>query len=97
MRNRATRSYVHNAICDVCGFKMKNIKLRKRWDGFMVCDKDFELRSPLDFYTTRNDTHLLPWTRPESPGIDVGPVYINNTSAVAGIARAGIAVSGRTS
>lgn len=40
----------------------------------MVCDKDFELRSPLDFYTTRNDVHLLPWTRVDVPGTDVGPL-----------------------
>jgi hypothetical protein len=73
MRNRATHSYEYNAICDVCGFKKKASTLRKRWDGYMVCKEDFELRHPLDFYTTRNDAHLLPWTRPDSEGTSVDP------------------------
>jgi hypothetical protein len=73
MRNRATRSYEYNALCDVCGFKKKASELRKRWDGFMVCKEDFEHRHPMDFYTTRNDAHLLPWTRPNNDGVDVGP------------------------
>ncbi len=37
-----------NAICDCCGFKFKQSQLRKRWDGAMVCSKDFELRHPQD-------------------------------------------------
>jgi hypothetical protein len=70
---RVTKSYGHNAICDVCGFKFKNFELKKRWDGFMVCKNDYEMRHPMDFYTTRNDAHLLPWTRSDSNGTDVGP------------------------
>lgn len=60
--------YQYNALCDVCGFKMKASMLRKRWDGFMVCDKDWEPRNILDFYRTRNDAHLLPFTRPDDNG-----------------------------
>lgn len=77
---KATGSYGHNAICDVCGFKFKASMLRKRWDGFMVCKHDYELRHPMDFYTTRNDAHLLPWTRPDSAGIDVGPAINPSTT-----------------
>lgn len=97
---RATGSFGYNANCDVCGFKHKASQLRKRWDGLMVCVKDFELRHPMDFYTTRNDAHLLPWTRSDSNGIDVGPA-INplthttwNNNAIAGTAVAGEAISG---
>lgn len=57
----------YNAICDVCGFKFKASSLRKRWDGFMVCHKDFEIRHPQDFVRGIKDTQSLPWTRPESP------------------------------
>lgn len=60
--------YNYNALCDVCGFKMKAADLRKRWDGFMVCDKDWEPRNILDFYRTRQDAHLLPFTRPDDNG-----------------------------
>ena len=75
---KTTGSFGYNAICDVCGFKFKSYMLRKRWDGFMVCKHDYEVRHSMDFYTTRSDTHLLPWTRPE--GIDV---FVN--SAITGI------------
>lgn len=70
---KTTGSFGYNAICDVCGFKFKASMLSKRWDGLMVCRHDYEMRHPMDFYTTRNDTHLLPWTRPEPPD-----VYINS-------------------
>lgn len=70
---RVTKSYEYNVLCDVCGFKMKSTEVRKRWDGFMVCSKDWETRHSLDFYTTRNDTHLLPFIRVDNDGIDIGP------------------------
>lgn len=70
---KTTGSYGYNVICDVCGFKFKASMLRKRWDGLMVCKHDFEMRHPMDFYTTRNDAHLLPWTRSDSVGISVSP------------------------
>ncbi|MGZ5799245.1 MAG: hypothetical protein ACXWJZ_01270 [Burkholderiaceae bacterium] len=37
-----------NSICDECGFKYKRSQLKKRWDGALVCTKDFELRHPQD-------------------------------------------------
>jgi len=33
-------------ICDECGFKFRLDALRKRWDGMMVCSKDYETRHP---------------------------------------------------
>lgn len=56
----------YSAICDVCGFKLKASMLKQRWDGLMVCKEDWEPRNILDFYRPRNDTHRLPWTRPDS-------------------------------
>jgi hypothetical protein len=58
--------FKYQAICDVCGWKFEASMLRKRWDGFMVCEKDWEPRNILDFYRPRSDAHKLPWTRPES-------------------------------
>lgn len=60
------KSFDYRAICDVCGFKKWSYELRKRWDGLMVCEADWEPRNILDFYRTRNDAHRLPWTRPDS-------------------------------
>lgn len=79
-RNRATHSYEYNAICDICGFKLKASQLRKRWDGYMVCNKDYELRHPLDFFTNRNDVHLLPFIRSQPADIDIGPAINPNTT-----------------
>lgn len=38
-----------NAICDMCGFEYKLSVLRKRWDGLLVCNKDWEARHPQDY------------------------------------------------
>jgi hypothetical protein len=65
MVTRSGKSYEYNAICDICGFAFKNTQLFKRWDGFMTCKEDWETRNLADFYDTPNDTHLLPWTRPD--------------------------------
>ena len=70
-KNTATQSYEYNVLCDVCGFKKKASQVRKRWDGYIVCDKDYEIRHPLDFFTNRNDTHPLPFTRSDNNGTTV--------------------------
>lgn len=54
-----------NAICDVCGFKFKASHLKLRWDGLMVCTKDWEPRHPQEFIRPIPDQERLPWTRPE--------------------------------
>lgn len=33
-------------ICAECGMKFRMSELRKRWDGFLVCRKDWEPRHP---------------------------------------------------
>lgn len=54
-----------NAICDCCGFKYKQSQLRKRWDGAMVCDADFEVRHPQDFIKARPERNNIKDPRPE--------------------------------
>jgi hypothetical protein len=39
----------HWKICDVCGFKVRASQTRKRWDGMIVCRKDFEKRHEQDY------------------------------------------------
>jgi len=48
-----------NSICDSCGFKFKHSQLRKRWDGAMVCSKDFELRHPQDTIKIRPERNQV--------------------------------------
>lgn len=54
------------AVCDECGQRYRASQLRKRWDGLMVCSKDFELRHPQEFVRAKPDVQSVPWTRPES-------------------------------
>lgn len=65
MRTTWWESGKYNAICDVCGFKFKNTELRQRWDGFMVCKTDWEIRHPQELIRPVPDQRPLPWTRHE--------------------------------
>jgi hypothetical protein len=75
-------SYSWNALCDVCGFQYKANELKKRWDGLIVCEADYETRHPLDFYRAKDDTHVLPFTRPD-PVVSTGflPLDVDNWPA----------------
>ena len=55
----------YNSHCDICGWKFKNSELRKTWDGYYVCEKDWYPRNPLDFPVKVTDDKAPPWTRPE--------------------------------
>lgn len=63
MGKSRSRSYEYNADCDVCGFTYKASQIRRRWDGLMVCEKDWEMRHPSDFLRVKNDVHKLPFIR----------------------------------
>jgi hypothetical protein len=64
-------------ICDICGRDYKASQLQKRWDGFMVCQDDWEPRHPQDFVRGVADFQAPPYTRPESTDqfIPVGSIY----------------------
>ena len=53
------------ADCDACGKTFYSAELRKRWDGYMVCNLDWEIRQPQDFVRGIADTQAPPWVRPE--------------------------------
>ena len=55
-----------NAVCDVCGFEFKASQLRKRWDGYRVCSKDWEQRHPQDFLRGKPERNRVPWARQEN-------------------------------
>ena len=71
------------AICDICGFKVKSSELRKRWDGLMVCEFDWENRHPQDFIRARPDQFPLPFTRPEPDDRFVSVVYLDTGTCTA--------------
>ena len=83
-----------NARCDVCGFKFKSEELRERWDGLMVCRKDFELRHMQDFVQTPEEIIAPPWVRPDNDYIFLPECTANGQSAVPGQAQPGCMVPG---
>ena len=66
-----------NLICDVCGKKIKSGKSRHRWDGFVVCEKDYESRQPQDFVRARVDKITVPFTRPRPVDVFTNVSYID--------------------
>lgn len=100
MKDTWWKSGQYNALCDVCGFKFKNTDLRKRWDGLMVCGKDWETRHLQELIRPVPDQRKLPWTKPESSYIFIGPSTVtlgctaNTVSAVPGQGSPGCMVPG---
>lgn len=65
-----------NVQCPVCGFYYKSEELKKRWDGLMVCQKDWEPRHPQDLLKTfREENGQLPFTYPVPDEPSIGPTY----------------------
>ncbi len=76
------RSGEWNTICDVCGWKYKASDLRKRWDGFMVCEPDWEKRHDQDFLRAVEDDQSVPWTRAEGSDSFAAAGDINNATVL---------------
>lgn len=63
-------------LCDRCGFRYHNFKLRKEWTGLRVCsgagtNDCWEPRHPQDLVKGKKDRQAPAWTRPDSDGTDV--------------------------
>jgi len=54
----------YNALCDSCGRKFKALDLKKRWDGLLVCQEDYELRHESDFLRVQKEKISVPFSRP---------------------------------
>lgn len=89
--SRVSGRGIGNTICDVCGFQFKTNELRKRWDGFLVCDDDFETRHPQELIRVhgKDPTPLPNARRPIE--IIIGPPNF----AIANVAVASMAVAGK--
>jgi hypothetical protein len=89
------RSGTYNGICDVCGRKMKASDLKLRWDGYRVCEQDWEMRHPQELLRMFSDQRTLPFTRPDSsPFITGQSCPVGGVSAVGGIGVAGCMIAG---
>jgi len=78
----------HNAYCQVCGFRYRASELRRRWDGLLVCNDDFESKHDADM----RDPHRIPkeslpsWVRNSEP---IGTQFLGLGPLQADIGRAG--------
>lgn len=69
-----------NGVCDVCGFDYKQSQLRKRWDGAMVCNQDWESRHPQDQIKPRSERSNVKNARPrpEHRFLEVGEITVDD-------------------
>jgi len=63
----------HYVICDECGFQMRSSEVMKRWDGMIVCRKDWELRHPQDGVRAVHDRQRVANPRPVPADVFVNP------------------------
>lgn len=56
-----------NMVCQVCGFKYKNVEMKLRWDNVWCCPEDYELRQPQDFVRGVADQMAIPYSNPSPP------------------------------
>lgn len=93
---------VWRVICPVCGFQYKSTEMKRRWDGVYTCEKDWEVRHPLDFYNVKGEDTSVPFVYPDVDGTTESTTgWVNTLTctpsgryAVAGEATAGCAIAG---
>lgn len=83
-------------ICDECGRKFKASQLRQRWDGLMVCDRDWEPRQPQDFVRGVADKMAPPWSRSEQSDQFIFVCTIPTSSCYVGAGTVGCSQVGQT-
>lgn len=77
-----------NVHCDVCGFKFKSSEIKKRWDGLMVCHKDYELDHPQKFLRVPQEKITVDYVRKQSDDTFVAQCTLAGRTAYADIAEA---------
>ena len=88
-----------NVTCDVCSKKIKAHEAKQRWDGFIVCEQDYETRQPQDFVRARQDKISVPFQRPIPEYIFTDVPYIctiDGMTAFVSMAVVGCSVIGKS-
>ncbi len=75
-------------ICDVCGIRYSSDDLKRRWDGLMVCDKDWEMKHPQLYIKVNPERIAPPWVRPEPDDQFENVCYLYGLSAYADLGQA---------
>ena len=66
-----------NVTCDICSKKIKAHEAHHRWDGFIVCADDYEVRHEQDFVKAHTDKITVPFQRPIPTLLFTNVIYIN--------------------
>lgn len=82
-----------NALCDYCGFKFKGSELKKTWQGYWACPKDWEPRQPQDFARSIAEHPTPPFVRHPADVILSSICTPNGRTSIAGFAVAGCAIA----
>ncbi len=86
-----------NVICDVCGWEFKSSEVKKRWDGLVVCDADWETDHPQKYIQVRSDPQPVPAefirSEPEDEFVVVCTVITNQ--GISGVGLSGCMISGK--
>ena len=86
----------YNCICDSCGKKFKASSMRRRWDGLLVCEQDWEEKHPQLSLRVYADKQTVAIPRPEAEDQFINSCNLINSQGVSGFAVAGCAISGKT-
>lgn len=87
----------HWNICDVCGFAYRESELLLRWDGAVVCEKDYEERHPQTWVRgVKDDTSPDGLHRSEPTDQFTAVSHCYNRRAESGNAESGCAEAGNT-
>lgn len=63
-----------NVICDVCGVRYKSDEVRKRWDGLIVCQQDWEPDHPQKYLRVQSDPKQVLFIRTEPADVFITTV-----------------------
>lgn len=79
----------YKCVCDVCGFWFSSDKIRDRWDGLKVCEKDWEPKHPQLYIKISPETIVPPFTLPEPPVVFAPYCTLISKQAIPGWAEPG--------
>lgn len=84
--------------CDRCGHEYRQSRMKKEWNGLIVCKDCWESRQPQDFVRSRHEKIATPanFTRPQGAE-DFTFTQCSNIGSIAGEAVAGCAIAGTSS
>lgn len=88
MTNTYFKSGSWNVHCDVCGFKFKSDQIKKRWDGLMVCEADWEMDHPQKYLRVGEDRQSVPFVRKQNDDTFQQICYIWGSSCYADLGEA---------